>query len=253
MKLITRSKELAWEALFQLGLEVHLRKEPLRFLANKGIRTVLDIGANRGQFARRIRSVLPSAKIFSFEPLPSAFLALSKSFRNDQTFQAVQLAIGEFCGQAPFQVNLFTPSSSLLTATETMRQNYPHAAKTVTSQVNLSTLDAWAAQHVLRPPILLKMDVQGYEDRVIRGANETLLRTAAVIAETSFTPLYHGQALFDDIYVLMRRLGFRFAGMIESAPDKATGEILYADSIFLRDSTSKSNHTGEGTLSRQSA
>ena len=223
----------------RLGVEVHRRRDPLRFLTRMGIRTVLDIGANEGQFARKVRELLPSARIYSFEPLASPFGRLRDSFAQDQNFNAIQLALGAEPGEAEFHSNDFTPSSSFLPSTERLRMNFPHASETKKSKITVSTLDLWANTQELEPKILVKIDVQGFEDHVIRGGSETLARAAVVIAETSFAALYEGQALYDDVYQLLRSLGFRSAGMIDNVCDADTGEVLQADSIFVRDPVNK--------------
>ena len=83
--------------------------------------------------------------------------------------------------------------------------------------------------------ILIKIDVQGSEDKVIRGGQKTLRRAKAVIVETSFTELYDGQPLFHDIYEGLRSLGFSYSG--SWAPDLKNpldGSHLQQDSIFVR-------------------
>ena len=96
------------------------------------------------------------------------------------------------------------------------------------------TLDGWATGRDLAAPMLVKMDVQGFEDRVIRGAPETLARASAVISEVSFAGLYEGQPLFEDILDLMRSLHFRCGGMLGGFSDLDTGEMLEADALFIR-------------------
>jgi FkbM family methyltransferase len=230
-----KTKALIWKAFMSLGLEIHIRKEPLRFLNRLGVRTVLDIGANEGQFARTARKILPDAKIYSFEPLPAPFSRLCTAFGKDAHFEAFPIALGSEPGEADFEVNDFSPSSSFLPVTEALRRSYPYAARTSKTRVTVSTLDMWAEQYDLERGILVKLDVQGYEDHVIMGGPRTFARASVVIAETSFTALYQGQPLYDDIYQLMRARGFRSAGMIVNGRDADTGEILDSDSIFIRD------------------
>lgn len=234
-RLARATKAAVWAAFMRLGLEIHVRKDPLRFLARMNIRTVIDVGANEGQFARNIRDLLPHAKIYSFEPLPVPFSKLENAFSTDLNFEAVPLALGSIPGDAEFESNAFSPSSSFLPVNDKHRKNYPHAAQTSRTKVPVSTLDLWARDHILEPNLLIKMDVQGYEDQVILGASETLSKAAVVIAETSFAPLYQGQPLYDDIYRLLRNRGFRSGGMIVNATDRETGEMLQADSVFIRD------------------
>ena len=232
---LRQPKAMIWQAFMSLGLEIHIRRDPLRFLKCMDIRTVLDIGANEGQFAAQIRALLPDAKIYSFEPLSAPWLILRNSFAQDQSFEAIQLALGSAPGEAEFEANTFSPSSSFLALNEKYRRNFPHAATTSKTTVPVSTLDLWARGRFLEKNILVKMDVQGYEAEVILGGYETLARSSVVIAETSFVPLYRDQPLYDDIYGMIRGIGFRSAGMVGNSADGETGRILQADSIFIRE------------------
>ncbi len=79
----------------------------------------------------------------------------------------------------------------------------------------------------------MKIDVQGYEDRVLRGGEQTVKRAQVLLVETSFQQLYEGQALFEDILALLRGWGFRYAGALDQLLNPRTGEALQQDSIFV--------------------
>lgn len=82
--------------------------------------------------------------------------------------------------------------------------------------------------------ILLKIDVQGYEYEVLRGAEVTLANVDTIIVETSYRQLYLHQPLFDDIYLFLRERGFVFSGILEQILNPVNGEVLQSDSIFQR-------------------
>ena len=89
---------------------------------------------------------------------------------------------------------------------------------------------------VLEQPLLIKIDVQGFEDRVIRGGKQTIGAAVAVIVEVNYkNALYEGQASFDDIYVLLTQLGFAFRGHRLQVQSATNGAPLYADAIFSKD------------------
>lgn len=225
------------KTIFRLiGFDVH-RKLPesyeLHFLTSLGVRTVLDIGANCGQFATEIRRILPAATIHCFEPVNTPFMELQRLASSDPRLFAHNLALGEAEQDTFIQVSEYTPSSSLLPMTRTHIDAYPHTARTNMQEVHVEGLDSWASAFSLEEPLLIKVDVQGYEDRVIRGGYRTFSRASVVLMEVSFIELYGGQFLFDDIYPLMRNLGFALAGLVRNAYDKSY-RILYADAIFVR-------------------
>lgn len=69
------------------------------WLANCGIQTVLDVGAHMGEFAQRIRAMLPNADLISFEPLQEPFAKLTERFKGQPNFRAFRCALGEKPGQ----------------------------------------------------------------------------------------------------------------------------------------------------------
>lgn len=82
--------------------------------------------------------------------------------------------------------------------------------------------------------MLVKIDVQGYEDRVIRGGQRVISRAKVLIVETSFQTLYDGQPLFEDIYDTLLKMGFRYIGALWQLRSPLNGSILQADSIFVK-------------------
>ena len=100
--------------------------------------------------------------------------------------------------------------------------------------VRLERLDDVADKLVLRAPLLIKVDVQGYEDKVIAGGERTFQRADLAIVESSFEVLYEEQPLFDDIYQQLVRLGFVYRGAIDQMMSTKDGRPLQADSIFVR-------------------
>jgi hypothetical protein len=80
---------------------------------------------------------------------------------------------------------------------------------------------------------MVKIDVQGFEDRVIKGGIESLKKADSILIETSFEELYEDQLLFDGIYQLLTGIGFIFKGNVTQAINKKDGRILYAESLFI--------------------
>jgi len=85
--------------------------------------------------------------------------------------------------------------------------------------------------------ILLKVDVQGYEHKVIDGSRNILNMVKVIIIETSFHELYEGQPLFAEIYELLNRLGFVYSGSWGELKSPLDGAPLQQDSIFIRKSS----------------
>ena len=105
-----------------------------------------------------------------------------------------------------------------------------------TVDVPIRRLTDWAAEKVLDETIVLKLDVQGYEASVLRGAQGFLSRVSAVIAETTFAPIYKGQASLGELCSILEPAGLRYRESLGIIRDGVSGEPLWQDSIFVRDS-----------------
>jgi FkbM family methyltransferase len=203
-------------------------------------KTVIDVGANVGQFAIAMAKLIPNIQIHSFEPLPEAMALLKKHVRNLQNILVYPVALGDNEGQASFYVNADSRSSSFLPMVSAHRTAFPHAQEVRTIQVKTSTLDKVFVNNSIESPILLKIDVQGYEENVLRGGLETLKRVDYVILEASFKPLYQGEALFLDMIQLMNDNSFKFLRPIGWLKHPKTEALLQADILFARKQKSKS-------------
>ena len=206
----------------------------LRWLQEMNIRTVLDIGANEGQFALMIRKLLPQAAICSFEPIPDCYTKLIGHFNKDKAFKAFNVAIGDKEEIIEMNINDFSPSSSLLEIDQLHVENFKHTAHSTKQQIAVKTLDGLRSELNLAKPYMVKIDTQGYEDKVIKGGQQVLAEAAVIFVELSYRPLYKEQTLFDDIYNHLVRLGFQYHGNFEELLSPINGVVLQSDGIFIK-------------------
>ena len=197
-------------------------------------RTVIDVGANVGQFAVAAFKLLAPAKLYAFEAIPEVCERLKKNTTTIQQVEAAALALGETEGRREFHLNSYSLSSSILSLSRGHLEAFPYAREVATIDVQMSTLDTVFAGKALAPPVLLKLDVQGYEAKVIEGGKATLARTRWVVAETSLRPLYEGEPLFLDLVRMMNEYGFRFLRPVGWLSDPRNGEVLQLDALFER-------------------
>lgn len=205
-------------------------------LVRQGImpRTVLDIGANVGQFAVASAKLFPGTCVHSFEPNPDSFARLQENVRQLRTVSVYPLALGEEEGEATFHVNSHSHSSSILPLTENHRRAFPIANEVGTIQVKVSTLDKIFAGVELASPVLLKLDVQGFEAQVLRGGVDTLKQVDHLVLEASFKPMYQGEMLFLEMVRFVEGLGFTFLRPIGLLSDPQSGEIVQMDALFCK-------------------
>lgn len=210
----------------------------LRRLEQQGLaaRTVIDVGANIGQFAIAAARLLKPAAIHSFEPEPETHARLAKHLAGIPGARAVNKALGDTPGRLSLHRNAHRHSSSLLRLADAHREAFPFAEEQDNVSVEMSTLDAEFGGLDLPGPVLLKIDVQGYEDMVLAGGADTLVRVDWLIMEVSFKPMYEGEVVFADLLPKMAGRGFRFVRPVGWLEAPQTGEILQMDALFARQS-----------------
>lgn len=198
---------------------------------------VLDVGANIGQYALRLRDSGYNGRIVSFEPLPEAFEILSQRAAKDDTWKCRRLALGDNDGETSIHVSGHSESSSLLPILDRHIAAKPESAYVGTITVGIERLDS------LLPDLLherdracLKMDVQGAEMQVLEGASRTLDVVEVIELEMSVVPLYESQPLFYEIIRHLYSLGFELAWLERGFTEPATGHLLQFDGLFTRKS-----------------
>ena len=204
------------------------------WLRNQHVATVLDVGANTGQFAAMIRAILPDAYIYSFEPLRGCFNALQEQTRSLKNIQCFHCALGSSNGKTTIHANEFSPSSSLLTMSDLHKESFPYTKNTVEETIEIRTLDSFLPELRLQKKVMVKIDVQGFELNVLRGAEAALANVDILIIETSFYELYVGQPLFEEVHRHMTERGFSYRGNFDQVYSAVSGEVLQADAIYIR-------------------
>lgn len=223
---------------FELGhsqfLNNRIKSGEFNWLRQRNIKTVLDIGANTGQFATMIHAILPETTIYSFEPLDQCFEVLKLKTERIPMIQCFHCALGGENTEAVIHANEFTPSSSLLQMTGLHKKSFPYTINAIDEKVQVRTLDSVSPELDLCRTVLAKIDVQGFELNVLQGGEKTLSDIDIIIVETSFERLYENQPLFDDLYQYLQNRGFRYRGNFDQVVSVTNGEPLQADAIFSR-------------------
>ena len=198
---------------------------------------VLDVGANHGQFASSLRRSGYHGRMLSFEPLKEAHARLLIAARGDPNWEvAPRVAIGEQDGEIEIHVSGNSVSSSVLEMLDTHADSAPASRYIASERVRISTLDGVAGSALgLGVVPFLKIDTQGYEDKVLNGAAEILATGPRCAVELSFVPLYNGQQLFGPLMERLRALGFCVWGIRPGFCDPASGRMLQVDAVLFRE------------------
>jgi FkbM family methyltransferase len=174
-----------------------------------GLDTIVDIGANRGQFAICARRLYPTAQIFSFEPLHKPATKYHSIFKNDPHTRLIVKAIAAQNGSASMHVSRWDVSSSLLPIGQAQHQNYPFTEESRQETVAVARLAECLDESEIAGIALLKLDVQGYELAALQGCEDLLERFRFVYVEASFIELYLGQALATEVIAYLFAKGFK--------------------------------------------
>ncbi|MFC5676313.1 FkbM family methyltransferase [Aeromicrobium endophyticum] len=206
----------------------------VRTLESRGIDTVLDVGANVGQYATLTRSAGFTGRIISCEPLSGAFGELTRRASRDDAWTAFNVAVGAQPGEAMINVAANSFSSSIRGMTDAHLRTAPGSRFVASETVPVTTVAEIAAAHGVDPArTLLKIDTQGFEGEVLQGAGALVGELAAVQLELSFVELYDGQLLFDELVGAMARDGYRIQ-QLEPGISDPDGRMLQVDGLFVR-------------------
>jgi FkbM family methyltransferase len=205
-----------------------------RLAAHNRFDCVIDVGANVGGFARRCLGLLPAVPVYSFEPAQDLVARLIATARKKPRWHIVPLALGDADGEATLNVSHKSVFNSLNTPDPAFADI---AGLHVVGQetVSVTTLDAYVARNGLDAfhDILLKVDTQGHDLKVLAGARTTLRRARAVIVELPFQNIYRSEGTYKDILALMETAGFAVYG-ISPISVGGDGALLEADAFFIR-------------------
>lgn len=193
--------------------------------------TLIDVGANKGQFSLLTRERCPAAVIHAFEPLPEAGDRFSRLFAGDARVTLHRVALGAEEGTHSFFVTDQDDSSSLLRSTKAFNDAY-HVHEAAEIKVEVRRLASVLDVAALPGPVMLKLDVQGAELAVLQGMS--LDGIDMIYAELSFIEFYAGAPDFEAIRAHLRERGFVIRAVVNQVFTEAYGPSQ-ADVLFMRE------------------
>ncbi|MDP8265647.1 MAG: FkbM family methyltransferase [Candidatus Aceula meridiana] len=206
-----------------------------KLMVSERINVVLDVGANSGQFAQELRSVGCRERIVSFEPLSSAYAKLASNSRLDVSWEVFNLALGDKDGKAIINIAENSQSSSILKMLPAHLKSDPNSGHVGQEEIEIAKLDSvFGLLHLEGKSIYLKIDTQGFEESVLRGAENSLQFIDTIQLEMSLTPLYCGELLFPEMHALLCGKGYQMISIELGFADPCTGRVLQVDGIFHR-------------------
>jgi FkbM family methyltransferase len=217
-----------------------------RFVLSTELATVVDVGANRGQFSLAVRQWAPGARVIAFEPLPGPASIFRSVFAGEASVELHQVALGIKPERREMHVSGRDDSSSLLPISATQTSLFPGTAEIGSVEVTTGPLGDFVEQGELRAPAMLKLDVQGFEYDALLGCRTMLPFFQWIYCECSFVELYTGQKLAAEVVALLAENGFSLAGVHNPAYD-SMGRCIQADLLFSAAAGSQSLATGKSS------
>ena len=236
---------------FRRKLRLHplLRKSKDLFLGLKGINNnsfrriveilnhlegsmVVDVGANIGQFGLDLRRHGFDGQIFSFEPVSENFEILVNTARNRQPWNVYRYGLGSKLSKVNINVSGNDGlSSSFLDMERIHLENFPKSKTVKVEVAQISTLDFQIKQLNVNPRlVLLKIDVQGFEFEVLKGAKSALRFIPYCFLEISLIPMYKNEASLLDLLSYLSECDHEvidiFRGTIASNGDLLQVDVL---------------------------
>jgi len=197
---------------------------------------VLDVGANTGQYARQIREELDyQGRIISFEPLSKAYSSLEAASVHDPLWECHNYALGDNNENTVINVSGNSYSSSLLPMLPRHLQTAPDSRYIDREAIVVRTLDSVFNDHCTGSSnIWMKIDTQGYEEKILLGSERSLPLIDSIQIEMSLVPLYAGERIFPDMFHVMKKYGYTLISLENGICDQDTGQLLQVDGIYHR-------------------
>jgi len=188
------------------------------------IRQIIDAGANVGQFAAMARFCWPQARIISYEPDPTAAAQFRKIHGKDSKIILHECALGDNPGVLSINYGESSAQNSALVETKASRRG--------TFQAVVRTLDDSLDKS--NEKRFLKIDVQGYEMHVLRGAQAILKEVDYLLIEISLADMFEGGALVEEVWGFLRKNGFKYHHVMDLYFDSDHGVVMQMDVLFSR-------------------
>ena len=199
---------------------------------------VVDVGANKGNYAKSLRDIGYGDIIIAFEPQSSAYIELQKMANKDRKLVLPpRMALGDRNGEITLNISANSESSSVVSMLDSHLKAAPDSLWIGTEVVSVRRLDTILFDYL--PPrsksIFLKIDVQGFERQVLIGAEGILPLVKGMQLELSLTPLYKGEGTISEMIDHMHKLGFAVHAILPAFTENRTGRAYQMDGIFIRE------------------
>ena len=199
---------------------------------------LIDVGANKGQFAQLLRSVGYKGVIHSIEPGSIAYGKLVNNSQHDGKWHAHKYAFGAENKKVSLSVCEMDRLSTLYKFNDYGHQFSGAGAKiTKEEQVDMVVLDDFLSDQAIdlqKSRCLLKLDTQGHDLEVLKGASSSLAHIKSIQTELAFKSIYENVPSYSEVMVFCEQNGFAVSGMYPVNRDQSTLEMIEMDCVFVK-------------------
>jgi FkbM family methyltransferase len=201
------------------------------------LQTIFDVGANVGDTTLEYVHSFPKAQVWSFEPVSKTFEELKRRTKNFGNVHSYNLALGE--KEEAKQIKLFDDNLSYLNSLKPLAMNEAQTARTETIQV--TTLDSFLEKEKISSVDLLKIDTEGYELSVLRGAQSAIAnnKIKLIFLEVGFSASNKRNSNFSEINNYLDTHGFSFFSLYHLVPIGLHVKSHYGNALYIHDSVIK--------------
>ena len=203
-------------------------------IRNFKIQTILDVGANEGQYAIQIFDSGFKGKIYSFEPISDVYKILQKKAGDSQKWLTFNQGIGSREEEVMINVSENFVSSSIFNVSSASTDAEPQTQTVRKEKIKITTIDSFFSANTFENNILLKLDIQGFELEALKGALNSLPKLKLIQSELSFVKLYDNIPLYDEVIKFLEQHGYEIFTIIPGFRDNVTGRLFQADGIFVK-------------------
>lgn len=193
----------------------NLRAHLSRLLDEYQIDIIIDVGANEGQFGLFLRSIGFKGGVYSFEPVADAYAKLEEVSAKDEQWHTFNFALGSEPGESYINVSNSTSFSSLLTPSDYALDHWENSHVDHKQKIFIKTLSDCYSEGMFPESkrIFLKMDTQGYDLEVFKGADAMLSNVCAILSELSLIAVYNDMPDYKQSLSVFESSGFSVSGM----------------------------------------
>lgn len=207
----------------------------MNIIALHDINLVFDVGANIGQYSSIMRQNGYKGRIVSFEPLNSAYNELEIVAKTDPLWETSNIALGNTNSKIKLNISENRGSNSIQEMLPSHIKSAPGSSYIGEEEIIVKTIDSIIGKYYhTNDRLFLKIDTQGYEHNIIKGAKNSLDKIIGFQLELSVIPLYKNELLLPDMIKLLNQMGYTLWSFEPGFMDKTTGQILQYDGIFFK-------------------